>query len=184
MRNIHWKSYAKSGKPIVKEFQDEYFVRHALILDTFCQAEESDVFEEAVSVAASFICSVKSQDSLLDLMFLGTKAYVFTAGRGLARTEKMLEILSAVKPCSERSFDSLTSVVLERSRYISGCIIVLVSWDRQRKTLIEELTRTGIPVFIFLIEGEGKIKTTEKETAGDNFYILQSGHIEEGLARI
>src|SRR5690606_34015254 len=35
LRHIHWKSYAKIGKPIVKEFQDEFFVRHALILDTF-----------------------------------------------------------------------------------------------------------------------------------------------------
>src|SRR5205814_5457579 len=35
LRHIHWKSWAKTGKPIVKEFQDEFFVRHALILDTF-----------------------------------------------------------------------------------------------------------------------------------------------------
>lgn len=34
-RKIHWKSWAKVGKPIFKEEQDEFFVRHALILDTF-----------------------------------------------------------------------------------------------------------------------------------------------------
>ena len=41
MRHIHWKSWAKTGKPIVKEFQDEFFVRHALILDTFAGGEQS-----------------------------------------------------------------------------------------------------------------------------------------------
>jgi uncharacterized protein (DUF58 family) len=34
-RHIHWRSWAKAGKPIVKEFEDEFFVRHALVLDTF-----------------------------------------------------------------------------------------------------------------------------------------------------
>ena len=35
VRHIHWRSWAKAGRPIVKEFEDEFFVRHALVLDTF-----------------------------------------------------------------------------------------------------------------------------------------------------
>ena len=31
MRHIHWKSWARTGRPIVKEFLDEFFVRHALV---------------------------------------------------------------------------------------------------------------------------------------------------------
>ncbi|HAH05889.1 MAG TPA: DUF58 domain-containing protein, partial [Elusimicrobia bacterium] len=80
-RKLHWKSLAKTGKLIVKEYQDEYFVRHALILDTF-GAPPPEVFEEAVSAAASFACSVLTQESLLDLLFVGAEAYCFTAGRG------------------------------------------------------------------------------------------------------
>jgi uncharacterized protein (DUF58 family) len=58
LRHIHWRSWAKTGKPIVKEFEDEFFMRHALILDTFTDRPHSEVFEEAVSVAASFACRV------------------------------------------------------------------------------------------------------------------------------
>src|SRR5262249_43051425 len=36
-RRIHWKSFARVGRPVVKEYQDEFFVRHALVLDTFAQ---------------------------------------------------------------------------------------------------------------------------------------------------
>jgi len=54
IRHIHWRSWAKAGKPVVKEFEDEFFVRHALILDTFTDHPNSEVFEDAVSVAASF----------------------------------------------------------------------------------------------------------------------------------
>ncbi len=35
LRYIHWRSWARLGKPVVMEFQEEYFSRIALILDTF-----------------------------------------------------------------------------------------------------------------------------------------------------
>ncbi len=54
LRHIHWRSWARHGRPVVKEFQDEFFVRHALILDTFANNEQRSAFEEAVAVAASF----------------------------------------------------------------------------------------------------------------------------------
>jgi len=71
LRRIHWKSWAKIGKPIVKEYEDEYFVRHALVLDTFSKTVQGEILEEAISVAASFACSIQTQESLLDLLFVG-----------------------------------------------------------------------------------------------------------------
>ncbi|MCK7478688.1 MAG: DUF58 domain-containing protein [Candidatus Moduliflexus flocculans] len=77
LRHIHWRSWAKTGKPIVREFEDEFFVRHALVLDTFTDHPQSAVFEEAVAVAASFACTLNTQDSLLDLMFCGSRGLLF-----------------------------------------------------------------------------------------------------------
>ena len=91
----------------MKEYQDEYFVRHGLVLDTFPATNNPLVFEEAVSVAASFACSVLTQESLLDLLFVGTEAYRFTAGRGLGSPDKMLEVLACVEPCRHRQFQDL-----------------------------------------------------------------------------
>ncbi|MEX2354142.1 MAG: DUF58 domain-containing protein, partial [Gammaproteobacteria bacterium] len=65
MRSVHWRSYAKRGEPVVKEFRDEYFVRHGLILDTFIEENSMVKFETAVSMAASFALSIEDQDSLL-----------------------------------------------------------------------------------------------------------------------
>jgi len=45
MRHIHWRSWARAGKPVVKEFEDEFFVRHALVLDTFTGHPRSELFE-------------------------------------------------------------------------------------------------------------------------------------------
>jgi uncharacterized protein (DUF58 family) len=124
LRHIHWRSWAKTGKPIVKEFEDEFFVRHALILDTFTERPHSELFEEAVSVAASFACTVLTQESLLDLLFVGPQAYCFTAGRGLAHADQMLEILASVRPCHAPTFGQLEQLVLNHSTAVSGCICV------------------------------------------------------------
>ncbi|MCP4043215.1 MAG: DUF58 domain-containing protein, partial [Gammaproteobacteria bacterium] len=82
LQQVHWKSFARIGKPVVREYQDEFFERHALVLDTFVQDAASQVFEEAVSLAASFVCTIETQENLLDLMFIGDQAYTYSAGVG------------------------------------------------------------------------------------------------------
>jgi len=81
-RRIHWKAWARSGRLVVKEYQDEFFVRHALLLDTFPSGDTA-AFETAVSLAASLVAMPRSNESLLDLMFVEKRAYTLTRGRGL-----------------------------------------------------------------------------------------------------
>ena len=60
-----------------------------------------------MSVAASFACTLPTQESLLDLLFVGPQSYCFTAGRGVAHVEQMLEILASVRACSDQPFRAL-----------------------------------------------------------------------------
>jgi len=188
LRKIHWKSWAKTGKPIVKEYQDEFFVRHALILDTFQKAAHSQILEEAVSIAASFACEIQTQESLLDLMFVGPEAYCFTSGRGLSHKDKMLEILAGVVSCRNKSFDHLTSMVTARASMLSGCICILLSWDEERKKLIDHLKSMGIPTLALIIaQANGSADKRVKEPPQDesnNFHQLKMGKIQEGLMNI
>src|SRR5213075_2167749 len=151
LRHIHWKSVSKTGRLIVKEFQDEFFVRHALILDTFAVNPRLDVFEEAVSIAASFACTVRTQESLLDLMFVGPQAFCFTIGRGVGHTEQMLEILASVQPCQEKPFAALKQLVIEHADAVSGCICVFLKWDEERQNFVEHLKILGVPVLVLVV---------------------------------
>src|SRR5690606_24779104 len=125
MRRIHWAGWARAQRPVVKEFQEEFFVRHALLLDTFAGSPEAESFEDAVSLAASFATTVDERDSLLDLMFVGDQAYVFTAGRGLAHGEQMLEILAGVDLHPTGDPESLDRLVMGHIGNLSGCILIL-----------------------------------------------------------
>jgi uncharacterized protein (DUF58 family) len=187
LRHIHWRSWAKTGKPIVKEFADEFFVRHALVLDTFGDHPYSEVFEEAVSVAASFACTIQTQESLLDLLFVGAEAYCFTAGRGLAHADQMLEILASVPVCTEKSFQTLESLVLNHASVVSGCICVLLAWDATRRNFVEKLKAMGVPVLVVVILPSTPNEPLERgpmRDEPDRFHTLFLGQIDEGLARI
>jgi uncharacterized protein (DUF58 family) len=187
LRHIHWRSWAKTGKPIVREFEDEFFVRHALVLDTFTERPFSAEFEEAVAVAASFACTVLTQESLLDLLFVGPQAYCYTAGRGLAHADHMLEILASVRPCHDRKFSSLDEIVVNHASVVSGCILVLLHWDAERKRLVEKLQSLDLPVLVLLIRKSGDKTEPDAGPLADDperFIVLDIGQIEQQLARL
>jgi uncharacterized protein (DUF58 family) len=95
---LHWKSFARTGKPIVKEYQDEFFERHALVLDTGTRRGEDAAFEEAVAVAASFVYTIDTQECLLDLLFVGRAVKTYTTGRGQSHAEQDARSACGVPP--------------------------------------------------------------------------------------
>ncbi len=150
-RNIHWRSSAKLGRLVVKEFQDEYFVRRALILDTFFDGSRTVEFEAAVSVAASLVIAEPQRDSLLDLLFAEQQAHCFTAGRGLSGTLGLLEVLAGVRPVGQGHFDLLAQPILQGARALSGAVCVLLDWDQARQNLVKSLCAMGLPVCVLLV---------------------------------
>jgi uncharacterized protein (DUF58 family) len=158
-----------------------------LILDTFTARPYSDVFEEAVSVAASFACTVLTQESLLDLLFVGPEAYCFTAGRGLAHTDQMLEILAAVKPCRAQTFEQLEALVLNHVQTVSGCICVLLAWDPARMKLVQKLRLLGLPLLVLVIQPAGENKPLPlgpMSDAPERLRGLEINRITEQLAEL
>jgi uncharacterized repeat protein (TIGR01451 family) len=182
LKRVHWRSWARTGRPVVREYQDEYFVRHALVLDTFAPTATA-AFEEAVSVAASFACTLGTQESLLDLLAAGPELHAVTAGRGVGHVDHLLEILAAVEPCRDRPFTTLTSRLLERLDSLSGAICVLLAWDESRRRLVDHLRARGVPALVLLVaepvEGEHAVTLVDP-----GVHRLEVGRVAEGLARL
>jgi len=183
LRRMHWKSFAKLGKPIIKEYQDEFFVRHALILDTFGGAAHEPIFEDAVSIAASLAWTIQNQDSLLDLMFVGPEAYCFTSGRGVGHIEQMLEILASVQMCQEKSFESLQHLVFTHARELSGCVCVFLGWDQARQDLVKGLMTRRVPLRVLIVsESDGPLPMGVMLGQPENFHVLPRSQIAQKLA--
>jgi uncharacterized protein (DUF58 family) len=161
VKHIDWKSSARTHSTVVKEYQDEYFSRYGLILDTFCKQVHSDIFEEAVSIAASILTNVDLGNSVLDLMFVGTEHFTATSGRGIAEQRHMLEILASVSTCRDKTFNELTNLIKNHVNLLSGLAIVLIDIDKERKELINFLAQMKIP-FKAMVISESKEITAKK----------------------
>ena len=179
MRRIHWRTWARVGRPVVREYQDEFFVRHALVLDTFAAPDDHLVFEEAISVAASIAVSVETQESLLDLMFVGPETYCFTTGRGVGNTDRLLEVLACVSACHDKPFRALQRAVIERHDTLSSCVCVLLAWDEPRQELVRRLAALGTPTRVFVVGERGAL-----DGLPPHVHRLEVGRIGEGLARL
>lgn len=177
LRQIHWRSWARTGRPIVKELEDTFYPRYGLIVDTLSCDRTDHQFEEAISVAASFAAAIDTSESLLDLMFINQTAHLVTAGRGLERAEKLLEVLAGVSPERTERFNSLAQLVLRHRDDLTSCLVILNGWDEPRREFLSTLTRGGV-LCVPIIIGNGS------RSGNPPGYWLESGHVARDLLRL
>jgi uncharacterized protein (DUF58 family) len=184
VKHIDWKSTVRTGKTVVREYQDEYFSRYGLVLDTFCKNSFSKCFEEAVSVAASILMANDSGDSILDLLFVGPGQCIKSSGKGIAEQRNMLEILASVATCKDKEFTELSNLIRRHIILLSGLAIIFIDMDESRKELLELLDAASIPFKAMLIvenkkEGEEMINAVGLRIP---ILLLEVDSIEQGLA--
>jgi uncharacterized protein (DUF58 family) len=139
LRHIHWRSFAKRGQPVVKVHQDEYFDRHALVIDTFLGHCAPSDFEAVISIAASFIQSERPSDSILDLVFIEQNVWRLTTGRGLSNNRQILLQLAQLEATQTDKFSDITSYMERYLDRLASVIMVGTTWGLTRQEFVNEL---------------------------------------------
>ncbi len=176
MRRIHWRSWARTGTPVVKQHEENRFARYGLVLDTNLNGSRPDAFEECVSVAASFVSTLDRDRCLLDLMFIRDQPQVYTAGRGVARVGILMETLARVEASGEGGYESLEKLVRRYAADLSAAVIILSGWDEERRRFLARLRRSGLSVVVFAVV------TPDQEISDANgVHFLRLGQIDKDL---
>jgi len=185
LRHVHWRSWARTGRPIVKQYHDEFFNRQALILDTF--GEGGPAFEDAISLAASFLLNRRESDALTDLMLVDTRAIRAQAGRGLGSSAHLLEMLACAQPAPPDDFGALHQLVGQHSSRLSGAIVVLLGWDEKRQALIGHLLAARVSLWVVIVrsaDAAGKLEPGPMRAQAGRMAVVRTGHVEEDLAAL
>jgi uncharacterized protein (DUF58 family) len=155
VRSIHWRSWARRGEPVVKEYQEEYFARIALVLDTFAPprptAAEERSFEAAVSVLASIADYYSRSDYVVDILAAGPEVYEVSTGRSLAYLDNILDALAGIEPCRVSSFSALGPALFDKLSRITTVIAVLQDWDEPRERFLREVKALGTAVSVIVV---------------------------------
>jgi uncharacterized protein (DUF58 family) len=147
LRDIHWASSARSGRMIVKEWREEYFVRIGLVLDTEQpRRARAEALEARISLAAGIADALARRDYVIDLYAAGEELHHFQAGRALARLENLLELLSCVAESRRVDFVRLEAGILPHAARLSSVVVLLSDWDGARARMCRALQQAGIAV--------------------------------------
>jgi len=150
-KHIDWAAWARTGKPIVREYENVFFPRYVMILDTNGSYEFLEHFEEAISIAASFAQVVVTQECLLDCIFLNKGSRMLTVGKDIAKPRALLEHLASLEIELNPDWEELYRKVRKFSPSLTTCIVVLTRLSDERFTLIKDLRRAGIRLLILVL---------------------------------
>ncbi|MCG3202853.1 MAG: hypothetical protein NFCOHLIN_02739 [Gammaproteobacteria bacterium] len=178
LRHIHWRSWARTGAPIVKQFENEYLSRLALVIDT-CTAPGLPL-EAALSIGASYLTGDHPADMVIDLMLMGPRLFESSAGRGLGTVDAQLALLACAEPAPPGEFHRFMREVLAVLPRISAAIVVLPHWDEARRAFLRALRARGVPLQC-LVTARGA--SPAPVTDADGVLEVRPESMEEDLAR-
>ncbi len=162
-RHIYWPGSARNaGSLIVKEFQEEYLSRVALIVDTYVPKVKSfrithrhnvisEELEAAISLTAALADFLTKGEYVVDVFAAGNQVYHFQAGRHLACLDAILDVLACLEPNNEHPVSQLSPDVLAEVSGIGSAVVMLLGWDKERETLISKLRESGVALRIIVI---------------------------------
>ncbi len=172
-RHLDYRAWARLAAPVVREFQEEYYCRVALVLDTFVPGSGRpgpDGFpnlEAAVSLSAAIADSLARGEYIIDIFAAGPELYVFRAGRHTAHFESVLEILASIDACRGNPFRKVTPALSDELASISSVICVFLDWDQDRAQLARAAAEAGCSVKVIIVrEGNTTVSWAAAELHG------------------
>ena len=187
-RRLDFRSWARLGRPVVREYQEEYYCRIGLVLDTYVPPgikSAPDGFpslEAAISLTAAAADALSRGEYLIDLFAVGDELHVFRAGRHTAHFDNVLEILACVEACRENPFNRLATAMADELENISTLVCVLLEWDRSRQELAQTALEAGCGLKVFLVgedDSAGGIDTFDMDVTRYTTSEIQAGGIEQ-----
>jgi uncharacterized protein (DUF58 family) len=190
-RHLDFRSWARLARPAVKEFQEEYYARLALVVDTFVARGRRKgrggfpEMEAAISLGAAVADAVSRGEHLIDVFAAGPELYVFRAGRHIAHLENILEILACVEECRQSPFEQIAPAIAGELANITSVICVMLDWDAARAQFVRTALEAGCTAKVLVVrDGPTSAPTEPDESwAGPIFQWtpeqIQAGGIEE-----
>jgi uncharacterized protein (DUF58 family) len=163
VRDLHARSWARHGSPMVREYQEEYFTRVGIVVDTDSSPATPAHFEGALSLAAGVVANLCRGEALVDVLITGEHEARLALGRSLGSLEQALDVLAAVqtKPgFPARAMLGRLSPHLER---LSSVVLIARVWDDARVAFASAIRARGVETVV-LVVGDRASRTVQATT--------------------
>jgi len=167
IRNIHWKSSAKSGQLRTKEFYKEVDSGAVFFIDNFFAEPYSEDFEKILSAAATLLDSMQKEENLPQFLFVG-KESAELPDSSKKSFSTALSMLALAENDADEKFENCAGTLLETAENASTILFFTSKYDKSRRDALKKLIERGISVRILYVgEAEGASDLGEYETKID-----------------
>lgn len=144
IRDLHARRWARLGSPVVREYQQEYFTRIGVVVDTDQRIADEVRLEAALSLAAGVVAHLSRGETLIDLLVVGDQLHRLTLGRSLGCLDQALELLAMVEPGPPLSASRLTARLSPHLEQLSCVVLITLDWDPERQQLVQTIRTGGV----------------------------------------
>jgi uncharacterized protein (DUF58 family) len=150
IRDLSARTWARTGKPAVREYQEEYFTRVGVVLDCVAPGKRSarseDAFEAAVSLTAGVVAHLGRGEALVDLLVTGGEIHALTLGRSLGFLEQALDHLAVAELDSSVDRARLLELLAPYLKRLSAVVMIVDGWDDAREAFLRGVEKSGVRV--------------------------------------
>jgi len=154
VRDLHAKTWARIGMPVVREYQQEYFTRIGIVIDTDGGEADDPIFEAMLSLAAGITAQLSRGEVLLDILVIGEDVHQLTLGRSLGFLEQALDLLACVAPKQGFQAQTLQAQLTGHLDRLSCMLFLSLRWDPSRQYFTDWIEQQGTRCRKILVVGE------------------------------
>jgi uncharacterized protein (DUF58 family) len=155
IRDLHARSWAKRGAPVVREYQEEYFTRLGVIVDCDATISKASQLEAALSLAAGVMAHLSRGEALIDLLVVGDTVHPLTIGRSLGHLDQALDRLACVTAGPALDADRLLSRLAPHLSKLSAVLFVALAWDDTRRSIVARIRQQNVGCQTFVVTRRG-----------------------------
>lgn len=144
IRDLHAKSWARIGEPVVREYQQEYFTRIGVVVDTDIGVAGEKRFEAALSLTAGVVAHLSRGEALIDLLVVGHDVHQLILGRSLGYLDQALDLLACVDPGPELDPERLSRRLASHLAQLSSVVFIALNWDTPRQIFADRVRAGGV----------------------------------------
>ena len=157
LRDLHPRTWARTGKPHVRQYQQEFFTRIGVIVDNERSEASDEGFEAAVSLAAGVVACLSRGEALIDVLVVGAQIHTLTIGRSLGFFEQALDHLACAQLQDGAEVDELVHRLEPFLERLSAMVIISQSVDPSRLQLADAIERCGVACRILRVHDDSPL---------------------------
>ena len=179
VRDLHVRSWARTGTPVVREYMHEAVTAVGVVLDP--SGEDDERFDARLSLTAGILGFLGRSDHVIELLVAHPDGRELVLGSRFGALDQALELLACTDPAAAQEPEALAAHVARREFPWSRALLVCGAIGPWQRAVLEAFARNGVPCGVYVVadpkrdpereERNERVLSHERVLSGDGLWL-------------